>query len=104
MTEAVTTGSGFTVTLTTAWLVLVQPAELVPTTAYVDVVTGANVTPFVIPPVHVYVEAPCPLAVVVSPKQITGLVRTPVTTGNGFTVTVVLAVLIQPLTSVPVTV
>ena len=47
MVLAVTVGNAFTVTVTKALLVLVQLAELVPTTEYVAVVVGAKAEPFI---------------------------------------------------------
>jgi hypothetical protein len=99
-------GVGFTVTLSTATLVLVHPVKvLVPVTVYEPLTVGVNATPSVIPPVHVYVSAPPPIKVVVAPSQITELEIAAVTTGKVFTVTLSIAVFVQPVkVFVPVTV
>ncbi len=59
-----------------------------------------------VPEVQVYVLAPLPFRIVLSPKQTTGLLAVPLTTGNGFTVMVTTAtlVLVQPAVLVPASV
>ena len=51
--DAVTTGIGFTVIVTAATFVLVQPAVLVPVTEYDPVAVGVYETLLSGPPVHV---------------------------------------------------
>jgi hypothetical protein len=51
-----------------------------------------------------YVAAPDAVSVAATPLQAAGLVGDTVMVGFGFTVTVVVAVLVHPLASVPVTV
>ena len=66
---------------------------------------GTNATPFVTPPLHVYDTAPVPFSVTDVPAQTADagdVVEE--TVGVGFTVIVVVAVFVQPFTSVPVTV
>ena len=65
---------------------------------------GVNGTAFVTPPVHVYVDAPPPVKVTDCPAQMVLEVTLAVTVGNVFTVTVVVAVFVQPFAAVPVTV
>jgi hypothetical protein len=79
-------------------------AELVPVTVYVAVEVGMKLTPFVIPPVHVYVAAPPPFVVTDVPAQIDAALAVAVTVGSVFTITVVVAVFVQPAALVPVTV
>jgi len=101
---AVTFGGGFTVICIVA--VLVHPAAFLPVTVYVFDVTGINPTPLVTPPVQLYdVAVPPPVNVTVVPLQtvVPGLALA-VTFGAGFTVIFILAVLVHPAASVPVTV
>ena len=94
----VTTGNGLTVTVATA--VAVQPS-VVPVTVYDVVVSGDAVFVPLTPAVQVYVVAPFGIRVAVCPAQMVG--EFTVTTGNGLTVTVAIAVAVQP-NVVPVTV
>ena len=94
----VTTGNGFTVTVATA--VDVQPS-VVPVTVYDVVVSGDAVFVPLTPAVQLYVVAPFGIKVAVCPSQMVG--EFTVTTGNGLTVTVAIAVAVQP-NVVPVTV
>jgi hypothetical protein len=95
-------------TVTFAVVVLVQPLASVPVMVYVVVLPAVNVT--VVPvgalnPVvgdQVYVLAPLAVNVVVPPGHT--FASDTLITGNGLTVTFVVAVLLQPLASVPVTV
>ena len=99
--EAVTEGIGFTVTVTVA--VPVHPA-VVPVTVYVVVVPGETEMLAVLPPVlHEYVVAPVAVRVEDDPAQIVAGEAVAPTTGLGFTVTVTVAVPVQPKL-VPVTV
>ena len=104
----VTTGSGFTFTVTC--VDAVQPFTSVPVTEYVVVEVGFAVTgePVVelsaVDGVHVYVVAPLAVSVAVCcPTHIAGGGATE-TTGSGFTFTVTCVDAVQPFTSVPVTV
>jgi hypothetical protein len=96
----VTTGMGFTVTVTL--FVPVHP-EVVPVTEYVVVEEGETEMPAVVCPVlHRYVSAPETVIVVASPAQMVAGGLT-VTTGEGSTVIETPAVPVQPA-EVPVTV
>ncbi len=65
---------------------------------------GVKATPLLTPLSQIYVDAPPPLRVISSPEQTVVLLAFAVTVGNGFTVTMTLAVLVQPVpASVPVT-
>jgi len=100
---AATDGNGFTVTLTDA--VPVHPAVLVPVTVYVVVDAGLTVVEDVFAPVlHVYVLAPLAVNVVLCPEHIVAGLADAVTDGNGFTVTLTVAVPVHPAALVPVTV
>jgi hypothetical protein len=93
----------FTVTLTVA--VLVHPDVLVPVTVYVVLVLGVTVMLAVLPPVlQLYVLAPLAVNVDDSPLFIVAGFAEAVTVGNGFTVTVTVAVPVHPAVLVPVTV
>ena len=83
---AVTVGIGLTVIDLTA--VLVHPNAEVEVKVYVPVTVGENATPFVIPPVQVYVDAPPPVNVVLPPKQITEFVTATINVGFGLMVIV----------------
>jgi hypothetical protein len=85
--------------------VFVQPLASVPVTVYVVVDAGVNATPFVTPPLHVYVTPPVPLSVTAVPLQtvVPGL-AVELIDGCGFTVIVIVAVPVQPPAFVPVTV
>ena len=102
--EAVTVGIGFTVTVTD--FVPVQPAVLVPVTAYVVVEVGDTVLelPMPNPPDQLYVLAPLAVNTELSPLHIAAGLADAVTVGNGFTVTVTVAVPVHPAVLVPVTV
>jgi hypothetical protein len=102
-----TTGKGETVTR--AYAVSIQPAELVPVTVYVVVDAGVAVTvepALTFKPavgVHAYVEPPFAVKVTEFPAQIAELVGLTVTVGLLFTTTITIAVSIHP-ELVPVTV
>jgi hypothetical protein len=102
-----TVGSGFTVMVTV--VKFVQPAAVVPVTVYVVVAPGVAVTvaPVVwLSPVagdQVYVAAPLAVKLVDPPMQIVDEEGVTVIVGTGFTVTVTVAVPVQPLAVVPVT-
>ena len=103
LADAVTDGNGFTVTLTVA--VPEHPAVLVPVTVYVVVELGVTVMLAVLPPVfQLYVFAPLAVSTDVAPLHIADGLAVAVTDGNGFTVTLIDVVLLQPLAKVPVTV
>jgi hypothetical protein len=65
---------------------------------------GVNATPSVTPLLHVYDVAPPPLSVTCAPWQTDDAVVFAAIVGSGFTVTVTVAVFVQPLEFVPVTV
>jgi hypothetical protein len=100
----VTTGKGFTVTVKVA--VFMQLFASVAVIVYGQVITGLAVTaePLVelnpVPGDHVYVFAPVTVNVVELPTQM--VADAAVKVGNGFTVTVDVAVFTQLLISVPV--
>jgi hypothetical protein len=102
-----TTKAGLTVTVTVS--VLVQPFKSVPVTVYVVVPGGVDVTdePVVaLSPVEgpqVYDDAPPAVSTTFPPGQRPAEGGVTVTEGNGFTVTLTVAVLIHPPV-VPVTV
>ena len=94
-------GSDFMVTVATA--VLKQPF-VVPVTVYVVFVFNIGVVGVAVaakPPDHVYVVAPLAVIVAVKPLHTLGLFT--VIVGFGFTVTIAIAVFVQPFV-VPVTV
>ena len=104
----VTTGSGFTVTVTC--VDAVHPLLFVPVTVYVVVEVGLAVMgePVValnaVDGAHEYVVAPFAVSVALCcPTQIAGG-GGEVITGSGFTVTVTCVDAVHPLLSVPVTV
>jgi hypothetical protein len=101
---AVTVGNGFTVTLTAA--VPEHPAVLVPVTVYVVVALGVTVllAPLPNPPDQLYVFAPLAVNTEVAPLHIAAGLAVAVTNGNGFTVTLTVAVPVHPAVLVPVTV
>jgi hypothetical protein len=101
---AVTVGNGFTVTLTAA--VPVHPAVLVPVTVYVVVALGVTVllAPLPNPPDQLYVFAPLAVITEVCPLHIAAGLAVAATDGNGFTVTLTVAVPVHPAVVVPVTV
>ena len=103
LADAVTVGNGFTVTVTVA--VPVHPAVLVPVTVYVVVALGVTVMLAVLPPVlQLYVFAPLAVSSELSPLHIAAGLADAVTVGNGFTVTLTVAVPVHPSALVPVTV
>ena len=104
LAEANTVGNGFTVTLTVA--VPVHPAVLVPVTVYVVVPVGVTVllAPLPKPPDQLYVFAPLAVNTDVCPLHIDGELAEADTVGNGFTVTLTVAVFVHPFRLVPVTV
>ena len=90
-------------TLTVA--VPVHPAVLVPVTEYVVVELGVTVMLAVLPPVfQLYVFAPLAVSTEVAPLHIAAGLADAVTDGNGFTVTLTVAVPVHPAVVVPVTV
>lgn len=100
--EAVTVGNGLTVTETLA--VPVHPAAEVPVTVYVVVEDGFTTVDVPLPPeLQLYVLAPEPVRVELSPLQIAAGDAEAVTVGSGFTVTVTVVVPEHPNASVPVT-
>jgi hypothetical protein len=99
-----TAGRAFTVTVTNALFVLVQPAALVPLTLYAAVAAGVYEMPLTGPPVHVYVDAPEPVKITGEPLQINVAEALALTTGNGLTETETTAVVEQPALETPVTV
>jgi hypothetical protein len=101
---AVIVGNGFTVTLTVA--VPVHPAVLVPVTVYVVVALGVTVlfAPVPNPPDQLYVFAPLAVNTELAPLHIAVGLADAVTVGNGFTVTLTVAVPVHPAVLVPVTV
>lgn len=85
--------------------VFVQPFTSVPVTVYVLLLAGVNATLLVTPPLHEYVDAPVPLSVTAVPLHtVVAGAAVELTVGNGFTVTVMVAVFVQPVNPVPVTV
>jgi hypothetical protein len=71
----------------------------VPVTVYVVVATGVTVTvvPESGPGIHVYVDPPAAVSVVLPPVQIDGLAAVAVIVGEGFTVTTAVLVVVQPV-------
>jgi len=87
--------------------VLVQPVAVnVPVTVYVVVAKGDTVidAPLNEPGIHVYEFAPVPVMVTDNPRQIAVADVVVPVVGNGLTVIVLVAVVIQPVALVPVTV
>jgi len=96
-------GVEFTVTVTVA--VLLHPTPLDPVTVYVVLLVGATVILAVLPPVlQLYVFAPLAVITEVCPLHIAAGLAVAVTDGNGFTVTLTVAVPVHPAVLVPVTV
>ena len=95
-------GIGFTVTVIVA--VFVQPLPSVPVTVYVFVADGVNGVLFVTLLFQLYVLAPVPDKATMLPPQILVAVAVAPTFGKAFTVTVIVAVFVQPFEPVPVTV
>jgi hypothetical protein len=82
----------------------VHPAVLVPVTVYVVVELGVTVMLAVLPPVfQLYVFAPLTVNTDVSPLHIVDGLAVALTDGNGFTVTLTVAVPVHPSAVVPVT-
>jgi hypothetical protein len=75
-----------------------------PVTVYVAVAVGTKLTPFVTPPLQVYVFAPPPFNVTDVPAQMVEALALAVTFGSKLTEIVVVVVFEQPATLVPVTV
>jgi len=100
---AVTVGKAFTVTLTVA--VFVQPLTAVTVTVYAVVMGGITVllAPVPNPWLQAYVLAPEAVNTLDSPSQIMTGTATADTMGKACTVTVTVAVFVQPLAAVPVT-
>ena len=92
-------GSAFTVTVPVA--VAVHPAALVAVTVYVPAVEVV-IEVVTAPVLHEYDVPPVAVRVAVAPAHIDGLFTVGV--GSAFTVTTVLAVAVQPLAAVTVTV
>lgn len=85
--------------------VFVHPFAAVPVTVYDEVETGTNGVPLVMPPVHVYEDAPVPLSVTEFPGHIVEDGETVIpTAGEEITVMVTALVFVHPLAPVPVTV
>jgi hypothetical protein len=99
-----TVGRGLTVIVLVA--IFVQPVALVPVTVYVVVAVGDTVTddPDKLPGFQVYVAAPFAVSVVVPPEQIVLNDALLLTEGRGLTVIVLVAIFVQPVALVPVTV
>jgi len=104
LADAVTDGNGFTVTLTVA--VPVHPAVVVPVTVYVVVLVGDTVLELPVPRLcdQLYVFAPLAVSTEVAPLHIAAGLAVAVTDGNGFTVTLTVAVPEHPSDVIPVTV
>src|SRR5262249_40592699 len=91
-------------TVTVIVLVAMQ-LPVVPVTVYVAVDDGTKAIPFVTPPDQLYEAAPDPLNVTVEPEQtVEAGDAVDSTSRKGFTVKVIVAVLLHPLAFVPVTV
>ena len=84
----------------------VHPAALVPVTVYVVVPLGVTVllAPLPNPPDQLYVFAPLAVNTELAPLHIDDGLAVVVTVGNGFTVTLTVAVPVHPAALVPVTV
>lgn len=102
------TGKGFTVMLRLA--VFEQPFASVPVTVYIVDEEGVAETLAPVSAdkpvagVHAYVAPPCAVSCTDSCRQITAVSGLAVITGSGFTVTVTLALAVQPPAMVPVTI
>jgi hypothetical protein len=95
-------GNGFTVTACAA--IAVQLLPFVTVTVYVVFTEGVTVMAAVVAPLlQAYVPPPTAVKVVLAPLQITD-VPVMLAVGNGLTVTVLVAVEVQPLALVTVTV
>lgn len=86
--------------------VAVQPFAAVPVTVYVVFPVGETVTgdPVSDPGIQLYVAAPLPVSVAEPPEQIVAVDVDTVTVGLAITLMVRVAVPVQPLAAVPVTV
>ena len=84
----------------------VHPAVLVPVTVYVVVPVGDTVLELPLPKLwdQLYVFAPLAVNTEVAPLHIADGLAVAVTDGNGFTVTLTVAVPVHPAVLVPVTV
>ena len=84
----------------------VHPAALVPVTVYVVVELGVTVllAPLPNPPDQLYVFAPLAVNTELAPLHIAAGLAVAATDGNGFTVTLTVAVPVHPAVLVPVTV
>ena len=104
LADADTVGNGFTVTVTVA--VPVHPAVLVPVTVYVVVALSVTVllAPVPNPPDQLYVFAPLAVNSELAPEHIAVGLADADTVGNGFTITLTVAVPVHPAALVPVTV
>ena len=102
--DALTLTTGTILTVTVAEAFAEHPLALVPVTLYVVVADGLTEILEVIAPVF-HKKLVAPLAVIVAelPAQIADGEALTLTEGEALTVTVVLAVLVHPFTSVPVT-
>ena len=99
----ITVGKALMLTVRVA--VLAQPKALVPVTVYVVVFKGATKSEAVVTLlVHKYVLAPLAVSVALWPAHRVTDAGEMLITGSGFTVTSFIAVEVQPLTDVPVTV
>ena len=103
LADALTDGNGFTVTLTVA--VPVHPSAVVPVTVYVVVLVGDTVLELPVPRLcdQLYVFAPLAVNTDVAPLHIADGLADALTDGNGFTVTLTVAVPVHPAVLVPVT-
>jgi len=94
--------------LLTFWVIVVlfmQPLLLAPVTVYVVLTVGLTISGFVFDPVlQVYVLAPPAVSVAVEPIHKLTVLDEALTVGKAFTFCVTVAVFIQPLLPVPVTV
>ena len=95
-------GIAFTVTVIVD--VFVQPFPSVPVTVYVFVAAGVNGVAFTTLLFQLYVLAPVPDKATILPAHTLLEVAVAPTFGKAFTVTDIVAVLVQPFAAVPVTV
>jgi hypothetical protein len=92
-------------TFTVTVAVFAQPALEIPVTVYVDVLLGATVIDApLMPLLQLYVLPPLALKTEFPPIHILEGLANAVTVGNGFTVTLTVAVPVHPAVLVPVTV
>src|SRR5688500_15213268 len=92
-----TSGAGFTLTVIVS--VSEHPLASVPVTVYVSVVVGLNETLSRTPWLHAYEFAPPPVKVHASPSHNTPEVAAAVIAGAAFTLTMTVAVFVQPFAS-----